>query len=87
MQQLKYSSSSFFTIFLQFTYIIMNACEQPVSQIFYDSLSIQPDLGYQEKYDVKVPSTEHEVHSIRFRSIKYTPATYTMIKFHSNSKN
>jgi len=56
-------------------------------QQFCDSLSIQCDLGYQEKYDLKVPSTEHEVQSIRIRSIKNTPATYTMINFHSNSKN
>jgi hypothetical protein len=77
----------FFTMFHQFTYIIMNVCEHPVSQLFYDSLSIQPELRYQEKYDVKVPSTEHEVHSIRFRSITYTPATYTTNNFQSNSKN
>jgi hypothetical protein len=51
------------------------------------SLSAQPDLGYQEKYYLKVRSTEHKVHSIRIRSIKHTTATYTMINFHSNSKN
>jgi hypothetical protein len=55
--------------------------------IFCDSLSVQPDLGYQEKYDLKVPSTEHEVRSVWIRGIKHTPATYTMINFHSNSKN
>jgi hypothetical protein len=65
----------------------MNVCEQPVSQLFYDYLDVQPDLGYQEKNDLKIPSAEHEVHSIRIRSIKHTTATYTIINFHNNSKN
>ena len=87
MQQLKFSSSSFFTISCQFTKTIMNVCEQPVSQLFCDFFSVQCDLGYQEKFDLKVSSTEHEVHSITIRSIKHTTATYTTINFHSNSKN
>jgi len=77
----------FFTMSCHFPYTIMNVCEQPISQLFCDSFSVQSDLGYQEKYDLKFPSTEQEVHSIRIRSIKHKTATYTMINFHSTSKN
>jgi len=65
----------------------MNVHEQPISKLFCDSFSVQSDLGYQEKYDLKVSSTEHKVYSIRISGIKHKTATYTMINFHSNSKN